>query len=95
MVIKLIYIKNIKHIETTYQLYWNKVKKKYGNDYFRNKNNNINKKWKGTKWIVSWKSLESESLKVILNNKSEFLTNSLPNSLMIFFVPLHLLFNPI
>ena len=49
------------------------------NNYFRNNINNIKNTWKGIKSIISLNSKESESPKIILNNKGEFLTN--PNDI--------------
>ena len=53
-------------------------KKSYYNNYFRN-NNNIKNTWKRIKSIISLNNKESESPKIILNNKDEFLTN--PNDI--------------
>ena len=54
-------------------------KKSYYNNYFRNNINNIKNTWKGIKSIISLNTKESESPKIILNNKGEFLTN--PNDI--------------
>ena len=79
IVIKIFFTKNIKHIETAYRLSLNKVKNSYYNNYFRSKINNIENTWKGIKSIISLNTIESESPKVILTNKDEFLTN--PNDI--------------
>ena len=54
-------------------------KKSYYNNYFRNNINNIKNTWKGIKLIISLNIKESESPKIILNNKGEFLT--IPNGI--------------
>ena len=70
----------------------NQSKKSYYNNYFRN-NNNTKNTWKGIKSIISLNTKESESSKIILNNKGEFLTNpnDISNQFNNFFVLLHLL----
>ena len=92
--------KNIFHQE--YKAYRNSLstllkqsKKSYYNNYFRNNINNIKNTWKRIKSIISLNNKESESPKIILNNKGEFLTSPmiLRTNLITFFVPLHLLFN--
>ena len=54
-------------------------KKSYYNNYFKNHINNIKNTWKGIKSTISLNTKESESPKIILNNKGEFLTN--PNDI--------------
>ena len=63
-------------------------KKCYYNNYFRNNINNIKNIWKGIKSIISLNTKESESPKIILNNKGEFLTNTndIANQFNIFFL---------
>ena len=76
--------KNIFHRE--YKTYRNSLstllkrsKKSYYNNYFRNNIKNIKNTWKGIESIISLNTKESESPKIILNNKGEFLTN--PNDI--------------
>ena len=76
--------KNIFHQE--YKTYRNSLstslkqsKRFYYNNYFRNNINKIKNTWKGIKSITSLNTKESESPKIILNNKGEFLTN--PNDI--------------
>ena len=76
--------KNIFHQE--YKTYGNSLsnllkqsKKSYYNNYFRNNINNIKNTWKAIKSIISLNSKESESPKMILNKKGDFLTN--PNDI--------------
>ena len=76
--------KNILHQE--YKTYRNSLstllkqsKKCYYNSHFRNSINNIKNTWKGIKSIISLNTKESESLKIILNNKGEYLNN--PNGI--------------
>ena len=76
--------KNIFHQE--YKTYRNSLstflkqsEKSYYNNYFRNNINNIKNTWKEIKSIISLKTKESQSPKIILNNKSEFLIN--PNDI--------------
>ena len=76
--------KNIFHQE--YKTYRNSLstslkqsKRFYYNNYFRNNINNIKNTWKGIKSIISLNTKESESPKIILKNKGEFLTN--PNDI--------------
>ena len=78
IVIKIFFIKNIKHRHSSSTLL-EQSKKPYYNNYFRNNINNIKNTWKGIKSIISLNSKESESPKIILNNKGEFLTN--PNDI--------------
>ena len=73
--------KNILHQE--YKTYRNSLstllkqsKKCYYNNYFINNVNNIKNAWKGIKPIISLNIKESESPKIILTNKAEFLTNT-------------------
>ena len=54
-------------------------KKIYYNNHFRNNINNIKNTWKGIKSTISLNTKESESPKIILNNKGEFITN--PNDI--------------
>ena len=76
--------KNLFHQE--YKIYRNSLltllkqsKKCYYNNYFRNNINNIKNIWRGIKSIISLNSKESESSKIVLNNKGKFLTN--PNDI--------------
>ena len=76
--------KNIFHQE--YKTYRNSLstflkqsEKSYYNNYFRNNINNIKNTWKGIKSIISLKTKEYQSPKIILYNKSEFLIN--PNDI--------------
>ena len=100
IVIKIFFIKNIKH-QNSLSTLLKQSKKSYYNNYFRNTINNIKNTWKGIKSIISLNTKESESPKIILNNKGEFLTNpndignqfeqmTLPTNLITFFVLLHL-----
>ena len=73
--------KNILHQE--YRKYRNSLpislkqsKRCYYNNYFRNNINNIKNAWEGIKSIISLNIKESESPKIILNNKGEYLTNA-------------------
>ena len=75
--------KNIFHQE--YKTYRNSLStfleqsEKSYNNYFRNNINNIKNTWKGIKSIISLKTKEYQSPKIILYNKSEFLIN--PNDI--------------
>ena len=74
IVIKIFFIKNIKHRHSSSTLL-EQSKKPYYNNYFRNNINNIKNTWKGIKSIISLNTKESESPKILLSNKGEFLTN--------------------
>ena len=79
IVIKIFFIKDIKHIyRNSLSTLLIQSKKSY-NNYFRNNINNIKNSWKGIKSIIFLNTKESESPKIILNNESEFLTN--PNDI--------------
>ena len=78
IVIKIFFIKNIKHRDSSSTLL-EQSKKPYYNNYFRNNINNIKNTWKGIKSIISLNTKESESPKILLSNKGEFLTN--PNDI--------------
>ena len=72
--------KNLFHQE--YKIYRNSLstllkqsKKCYYNNYFRNNINNIKNTWRGIRSIISLNTKESESSKIILKNKGEFLTD--------------------
>ena len=74
IVIKIFFIKNIKHRNSLSTVL--KQSKRSYNNYFRNNINNIKITCKGiNKSIVSLNTKESESPKTICNNKGEFLTN--------------------
>ena len=92
--------KNILHQE--YKTYRNSLstllkqsKKCYYNNYFINNINNIKNEWKGIKSIISLNTKQSESPKIILNNKAKFLTNTndIPTNLITYFVSLHQILN--
>ena len=72
--------KNIFHQEyKSLSTFLKQSEKSYYNNYFRNNINNIKNTWKEIKSIISLKTKESQSPKIILNNKSEFLIN--PNDI--------------
>ena len=91
--------KNILHQYKTYRKRLSTLlkqsKKFYYNDYFRNNINNIKNIWKGIISIISLNNKVSESPKIILYNKGEYLTNpnDIANQFNIFFVSLDPLFN--
>ena len=68
-------------------------KKIYYNNYFRKNVISTKNTRKGIKSIISLNIKESESQKIVLNIKSELLTNSNDISNQLNNVPLHLLFN--
>ena len=74
IVITIFFIKNIKHQNNSSTLL-EQSKKPYYNNYFRNNINNIKNTWRGIRSIISLNTKESESSKIILKNKGEFLTD--------------------